>query len=63
MDGVNESICWGQQVGSRTYETKQSIAHMHMERSVEFPARGFYSPAQKYICFYGAICAQYVEYQ
>ena len=29
-----------------------------MERSVEFPIRGFYSPAQKCICLY-----EHVEYQ
>ena len=28
---------------------------MHMERSVKFPAGGFYSPAQKHICFYATM--------
>ena len=41
MDGAIESICWGQQVESRNHETRCPIAHMHMERTVEFPTRGF----------------------
>ena len=35
---------------------QDNLLHMHMERSVKFPARGFYSPAQKCICFYAAMC-------
>ena len=34
---------------------QDDLLHMHI-RSVEFPARGFYSPAQKCICFYAAMC-------